>query len=287
MTTWSIPAKTFLVGEYAAIVGSPAILLTTAPCFQIALSDKPGLHGIHSESPAGHLWERCGPMGVGLEWHDPYQGCGGMGASSAQFLGAYLACMHVQKKMANQEDMLAAYMQHAWNGDGLRPSGYDVLAQSQQGCVYIDRQKSISHVFSWPFRDIAFVLLHTGKKLATHHHLKKMALPSQMSSLAIIVERARNAFLSMDSQGLIDCVNDYHWQLAQMDLVAEHSVDPIASFRARPDVLAVKGCGALGADVLLLLVPAKNQEALSHQLSTKGWTILATSANLYTGQALI
>ena len=287
MTTWSIPAKTFLVGEYAAIAGAPAILLTTAPCFEITLSDIPGLHGIHPESPAGRLWETFSPLDVGLTWHDPYHGSGGMGASSAQFLGAYLASMRVQKKAANQEELLETYRRHAWHGNGLRPSGYDVLAQSQQGCVYIDKQKALCHTFSWPFPDLAFILLHTGKKLATHAHLKTRDLPSQVSSLANIVDRAKNAFLRADSQRLIDSVNDYHCQLEHMDFVAEHSLNAMASFRELPDVLAVKGCGAMGADVILMLVPARREEAMCHQLITKGWSILATNTNLYTGQALI
>ena len=37
MITWKIPAKTFLVGEYAALTGACAIVLTTKPCFSFSL----------------------------------------------------------------------------------------------------------------------------------------------------------------------------------------------------------------------------------------------------------
>ena len=278
---WSIPAKTFLLGEYAAILGAPAIVVTTTPCFELSLTDLPGLHGIHPDSPAGRWWTQNGQSNVGLQWYDPYEGCGGMGASSAQFIGAYHASMSVHKKRASQEEMFAAYMQYAWSGEGLRPSGYDVMAQWLSGCVYLDRGHAICQLLSWPFPDLAFLLLHTGTKLATHHHLQSMELPSQVGLLGSIVDLAKGAFERADSHCLIDAVNAYHQQLTQMDLVALHSLQYITLFQQQADVLAVKGCGAMGADVLLLLVSKTRLSSVKDNLSTMHWRILATSESLY------
>lgn len=280
--TWSIPAKTFLLGEYAAIAGQAAIVLTTAPCFELSLSDKPGLYGIHPDSPAGKWWLQHGQPDMGLQWHDPYQGRGGMGASSAQFLGAYLASMP-----SAQYPLLDAYLQSAWQGEGLQPSGYDVIAQSQSGCVFINREKKQCDSYPWPFDDLAFLLLHTGQKLATHHHLQTAVLPSHINQLVAIVDEAKTAFECKASQGIIDAVNAYHEQLARMNLVTEHSMRSIEALKTQPDVLAIKGCGALGADVLLLLVPISQCLVLRQMLSQQGWHILATSDNLYTGKILI
>ncbi len=102
---WLIPAKTFLLGEYAALAGQSAVLLTTSPCFELSLSKEAGLHGIHPDSPAGRWWKENAQSEVGLQWHDPYQGCGGLGASSAQFLGAYLASMYLQKRDIQQQEL--------------------------------------------------------------------------------------------------------------------------------------------------------------------------------------
>ena len=278
---WAIPAKTFLLGEYAALAGGPAIVLTTSPCFELTLSDTPGLQGIHPASPAGQYWARGSHVSKGLHWHDPYQGRGGLGASSAQFLGAYFASMHLQNQAIHQQTLLDAYMQISRLGEGLPPSGYDVLAQSLSGCVYIDRQKAICQTYTWPFKDIAFILLHTGQKLATHHHLQTLDLPIQVDRLAVIVEQAKHAFECMDSQCLIDAVNAYHQQLAQMNLVAEHSLKHIKAFKEETDILAAKGCGAMGADILLLVVPTKKQLKLSKRLSSMGWNIVGTSTDLY------
>jgi mevalonate kinase len=283
---WSVPAKTFLLGEYAAMVGESAILLTTSPCFEVILSDKPGLHGIHPESPAGRWWLKQNHQTVGLQWHDPYQGCGGLGASSAQFLGAYLASTHVKGKVANHQEMFQAYLQSS-SGPGLQPSGYDVLAQSGHDCVYLNRQQAAYQIMTWPFKDIGFVLLHTGQKLATHQHLQTITLSRSMNELSVIVDRAKDAFLAADSQVLIDAVNSYHQQLTELNLVAEYSLQHVADFRKQADVLAAKGCGALGADVLFLLVPIKKQQSMRDQLTALGWNILATSDDLYSNSPLI
>ena len=138
--------------------------------------------------------------------------------------------------------------------------------------------------FTWPFQDIGFLLLHTGQKLATHHHLQTIKLPSQINLLASIVDMAKEALQHVDSHCMIDAVNAYHQQLAHLHLVAEHSIKHITFFQNQPDILAVKGCGAMGADVLLLLTPKLKLITTMRQLTAIGWDVLATSADLYDGK---
>ena len=278
---WSIPAKTFFLGEYAALGGLPAIILTTTPCFELTLTDEPGLVGIHPDSPAGLFWAKQPVFDKGLHWFDPYHGRGGLGASSAQFVGAYLASLYLKNEHSSQVDMLNHYFQCAWNGFGVRPSGYDVLAQSMQGCVYIHQQAAQYHAYPWPFKDLAFILLHTGEKLATHQHLQELTQPSQMTQLAAIVESARLAFDSSDSLGVIDAVNSYHQHLLQMKLVAPHTLSQIEYLKKQMNILAIKGCGAMGSDVILMLVPEAQLSAMCAQLEQDGSTILATSVQVF------
>lgn len=280
---WSIPAKTFFLGEYAAIAGAPAILLTTTPCFELTLTNEPGLQGIHPDSPAGQFWMQQRPTDKGLLWYDPYHGRGGMGASSAQWLGAWYASNQLQKKQITQQGMLDAYFQSAWQGVGVRPSGYDILAQSLHACVFIHRQQEQCETYAWPFTDLAFILVHTGEKLATHHHLQALTLTSQMSTLAEIVQSAKSAFESADSTQVIDAVNAYHQHLFKLDLVATHSLHLMELLQKNPDVLAIKGCGAMGADVLLMLVPQNRLKENCNHLRTMKMDILATSEDLYQG----
>ena len=282
---WSIPAKTFLLGEYAAIAGYGAIVLTTTPCFEVTLTKEAGLQGIHPASPAGLWWMQQPNRDSGLQWFDPYQGQGGVGASSAQFLGAYNASMYLQNKPVNHEEMLQAYWQCVTDNEGLRPSGYDVLAQSLKGCVYIDRQQDICKSYAWPFQELGFFLIHTRQKLATHHHLQAISLPKSLHRLTVLVEMGKEALSISDSLLMVKAINAYHAALTDMGFVAEHTLQHAAHFRAQNDILAVKGCGAMGADVLLLLVSTTTQERVRQQLLLKDWTILATQNELYNSAA--
>lgn len=276
---WSIPAKTFLLGEYAAVAEASALLLTTAPYFEVTLTEHELLEGIHRDSPGGLWWQQQPHHGKGLSWHDPYQGRGGLGASSAQFIGSYLASCFMHNNTPSLANMLQAYYQCAWNGTGLRPSGYDLIAQTQYGCVYINRQHNQIQTYSWPFKDLSFVLVHTGVKLATHHHLEETALPP-IEKLSAIVDKAKEAFDKANSNLLIQCINDYHIQLKQHHLVAQHSLELIDEYFSYPEVQAIKGCGALGADILLIITYASDSSSLKKKLAKKNSTLLGTEEDL-------
>lgn len=284
---WRIPAKTFLLGEYAAIAGEPAILLTTTPSFEMSVTEKEQENGVHKDSPAGQWWAHHRISNNHLHWVDPYHGKGGLGASSAQFLGAYLASCHLLQIRPGYSALLEAYYQCTWSGEGLRPSGYDILAQTQNRCVYVHRQQKKIQSFDWGFEDIGFILLHTGQKLATHCHLKNSALDYPLSPLVATVERAKQAFEQTNSEELIVSVNSYQQQLEHLGLVAAHSKEFVKAFKIQDEVLAAKGCGALGSDVILLIVPSECLQTKAFSLQQRGWTVLATNDNLYNGQPVI
>jgi mevalonate kinase len=282
---WQIPAKTFLVGEYAAIVGGAAIIITTSPAFELSIAANDVL-SIHPDSPAGKFWAHSG-LAQSIQWLDPYNGKGGLGASSAEFLGAYLAHCHLTQQEPNIEALLNAYHHFSWNGEGLRPSGYDVIAQSQQQCVYINRQKNIIKQYEWSFSDISFLLVHSGQKLPTHHHLQKTKLPDAITEFSDAAEHAALAFEANNSDLLINAINSYHQLLCKHHLIAPHSLAQLNTLKLELPILAAKGCGALGADVLLLIIPTKELNTYTQTLTNKGWTILASNNNLYKEQVLI
>lgn len=276
MKTWQLPAKTFLLGEYIAMMGGPALLATTSPYFELSLvEDGAGLlEGIHPESPAGLWWALNGDARHGLRWVDPYHGLGGLGASSAQFLGAYLAGCYVANKPVSKACMLEAYLQSAWLGHGARPSGYDVMAQFAKGIVFIDKNNAICESMTWPFNDISFLFAHTGQKLATHRHLQTLSLTDAIKPLGLLVEKGVQAFKQADSQGFIQAIDSYHHALAALNLVAPHTVALIEACRAFTDIKAIKGCGALGADIVLILISPEKKRLVSYQLETLGLVVL-------------
>lgn len=277
---WVIPAKTFLVGEYAALAGNSAILLTTTPCFKMTLTENQGLQGIHPESPAGKFWLAQHIDHHGLAWFDPYNGCGGLGASSAQFVGAWLASCDLRHLSVNKHALLESYHRYAWQGQGLRPSGYDVIAQSERQCVYINQQRQQYEIMAWPFDDLAFLLVHSGKKMATHHHLQEAALPDT-ESLSLIVERAKQAFLHQKANEIIAAVNHYHQALSEINLVAPHSIEQITTLKNRFDIAAMKGCGAMGADVFLMIDTVSHLQQIQQVLHNEDWQVLATTRQLF------
>lgn len=294
---WSIPAKTFLLGEYASVREESALIATTSPYFDIVLQEDKTLaepphssveaitqfasprQTIHPDSPAG-LWWIYQKSSQTLDWHDPYHSCGGLGASSAQFIGSYLASCSLINSSPTLKDMLEAYYQCAWNGQGLRPSGYDVIAQTLYGCVYINKKERKIKTYSWPFSDLSFLLVHTGKKLATHHHLQEAGLPKDVRHLSAIVDTAMESFEYNKGHLFIECINEYHCQLAELNLVAEHSLELINQLSHYPEVLAIKGCGALGADIVLIITSRMNRDILSNKVQLLNKKILATECNL-------
>ncbi len=278
---WQIPAKTFLLGEYSAVAESSAIIITTTPYFELSLSrQKNSATDIHPQSPAGLLWNEEKSPEYSLSWADPYNGRGGLGASSAQFLACYWAICHLNVKKPDLNTMLDKYYQSSWTGKGLRPSGYDVIAQSRQGCVYINKKNNVVQSFNWPFEDISFLIFHTGIKLATHHHLMETSLPAQIDDLSSLVDNAKNAFEQINSAKLINAINDYHQILFKLNLVAPHSLSIINSIKEDPEVLAIKGCGALGADIILVVTKQQDLQSIKEKLETNNYLILATNENI-------
>ncbi len=281
MMKWLIPAKTFLLGEYAAIQGHSAMLLTTTPCFEFGLGEKPGSERIHPDAPAMRWWNKTGLQHQAYYWIDPYQGLGGLGASSAQFVGAYCASHALLNQPLCIENIIADYLTCMDHHMGLKPSGYDVLAQMYEQCVYINQNNHQQQVYNWPFSDLNFILLRTGQKLATHEHLKNSTPTTSLEALNPLVHRAKLAFESKNSALLVDAVNQYHQALLQMNLVSTHSLDKIQELKHYSDILAIKGCGAMGADVLLILVKPEKSHHLIESLTQEGWKIIASNNQLY------
>ncbi|HVT63299.1 MAG TPA: hypothetical protein VHD33_07435 [Legionellaceae bacterium] len=279
---WTVPAKTFLVGEYAALRNQSAIILNTAPHFELKQIATPGLQGIHPDSPAGRWWSQAAMPDLGLVWHDPYQGLGGLGASSAQFLCVYQAWAAYRHLAVEPGQLLDDYQSLVGNEGGLVPSGYDVLAQYLQGhCVYLNRQDNVYRNYIWPFKDLSYILIHTQQKLATHTHLKTLDFTNAVEPLAAIVEQAKSAFDLGDGHMIVEAINHYHELLHHNGWVAAHTLTFIERIKSDINPLAIKGCGAMGADVILIIVPQSRIKECLQRLIAAHWLILTSSASLH------
>lgn len=274
---WQVPAKTFLVGEYIALHGGPALIATTAPYFTVDLQAGAGQVDFPVNSPAWNLWQKVEESRHNITFNDPYNGLGGMGASSAQFLGAFYASRQLLEREVSQAELLEEYLQVAWNGQGIPPSGYDVIAQHLGGCVHIEKNKNIYKSYTWQFSDIGFVLVHTQRKLATHEHLRGLGELGDLVGLAAIAEHALQAFKCSDSAGFIEAINTTYQELLSLNLVAEHTQQMLFELQKDADILAAKGCGALGADIILLITPVLELNSLVAKLQSADYKVIATS----------
>lgn len=288
---FSIPGKTFLAGEYLALHGGPALVFLSQPCFELAVRRGHGqLQGIHADSPAGKFIGKHAEYFAkfDLQFQDPYQGRGGFGASTAQFLAVYALWLH---KEASQQDMeklvdlkhlLEAYYEVAWNGQGQRPSGADLVGQFKGSLTFFDKRQGLISVKSWPFPDLEFFLIHTGHKVATHEHLQNLQnfdATSLEKSFAMI----RESFEKQESLSFIKGINSYAADLQALGFTYPETSLLLEGIKKVPGVRAAKGCGALGADVILAVTEKNHAQDMHQYCAAQKLSIVSSSGKISSG----
>lgn len=258
----SIPGKSFLAGEYLALNGGPAILLATAPKFELRVRKGSGWSpGIHKDSPAGKLIQKHAAYfnQFDLDFYDPHLGRGGWGASTAQFLGCYAllewqeAASIEGEKYFDTHKLLSAYKDLAWDGTGLPPSGADIVGQLRGGLTYFDKKQGQITQLKWNFDDLEFFLIPTGYKVATHEHLKSLNIVAT-ENLEVPLRKILEGLQAHNKELFVQGINAYAAELEMQKWVYSKTHELLQHYRSIPGVLAAKGCGALGADVILAVV---------------------------------
>lgn len=282
----SVPGKTFVVGEYLALKGGPSVLVCTEPRFVLNLfpkkskADSPAV--FHEQSPAGKFIKDHSKFFAhwDMEFHDPYGGIGGFGASTAQFALAYMAELIMREGELNSEDLkwdelLRDYHLYSYSGVGAPPSGADLIAQLTGGIALYDGRWINVQSVEWQFKDAGFLLFHTGQKLATHEHLKgELVIP--VEQLRPVAQLATDSLSKNDLVALSTAVQSYGEILEKNGYQAPQSGAKLSwlSQAARTSsgdspILASKACGAMGSDVLLVLY--KKGTEFSKAEDWRGW----------------
>jgi mevalonate kinase len=255
----SVPGKSFFAGEYSALNGGPAIMVATAPRFELKVTNGSGwMNGIHGDSPAGQLVKKHALFfnQFDLEFIDPHIGRGGWGASTAQFLTCYAllqwqnAAAVDSEKYFDTHQMLNTYRELAWNGHGLPPSGADLIGQLKGGFTYFEKRRGLITELRWPFEDLEFYLIPTGNKVATHEHLQGLTAIST-STLENYVRQVQDSLIKASKSDLIEGLNHFSKELELRHWTDPKTLEMLKTLNSIPGVLASKGCGALGADVVL------------------------------------
>lgn len=255
-------------------------------------------HPFHQDSPAGQWLNRLpsdlveAAVRDGLEYSvqfkDPFDGKGGFGASTAEFAGAWV----FRKLLENPKDWTAngsvvmnleghretvapSWKSERFGSNRFRDilddyrsttssgSGADLVSQVAGGISVWDARTDEMRRFSWPFQDLSFSLLMTGKKLATHQHLA--GLPSLESSILddmrFWVDEAVQSFAVEDADRLVASVRGFGKVLDETGRVADHTKLLLRDLADCSGIRAAKGCGAMGSDVLVVL---HDRTAASH-----------------------
>lgn len=297
----SVGSKVFLMGEYLALDGGPALLASLEPRFQMKVTKQntlpaaavSELANVSPLSPAGIFYQNNykALSQYQFEFQDPYAGKGGWGASSAQY--AMLAAFYYGQSTIQTEaqwnlDLHQVDQEYLKitreNTAGLPPSGMDVLAQLRGGLVFIDRNKGRLDNLIWPFNDISFLMFATGVKIATHTHLQNLynsdfgELPFE--ALRDSAEKFMMAFQKVQSKPLLTAFSEFREVLKRNHLEAESTTQWIEKLKPIHGVLSVKGCGALGADVILLLIDKNAETDIIQKLKTFGVQSVITKDQL-------
>jgi mevalonate kinase len=286
----SLPGKTFLAGEYLALSGGPALLAAVEPRFELVVekNNSKGENPFHADSPAGQLWLRHQSylQDFSLAFIDPHQRQGGFGGSTAEFA---LLHMFVQLKDSLWVGAQANFDLHGMLNDyratcAGRASGADLIGQVRGGITLFVRERGQIQNYPWLFSDIGFFLAKTGRKLKTHEHLLNLsAFPTE--GFANAMKAVEKSFLDFNSDIFIDGINAYAGELKKCGFVAEHT-GQLLSGLSHPDILAKKGCGAMGADVIAVFYRhSDRQMEVLENLDKLGLQVVATESSLSTGIA--
>ena len=289
--TLSVPGKTFLAGEYLALKAGPVLVFASQPRFELRVQKGQGaLEGIHLDSPAGQLVKAHQDYfsGFDLKFIDPYQGKGGFGASTAQFLTVYAmyswkdSVLHEPQKLLDIKSLLDTYQKFAWNGQGYPPSGADLVGQLKGGWTLFDKGMGKVSSLSWTLADLDMVLVHTGNKLATHEHLRGLAeFPEK--GLREVFEKIQEGLLEGKSEVFVGGVNSYAEALESLGLTCEPTLKLLAELRKVPGVKAVKGCGALGVDVVLIIFARNERKSLEQYLASQNLAVTTSRSQMSEG----
>ena len=266
----SCPAKTFVLGEYGVLDNGPAILFNTAPRFKCHISKgvKKSSIDFSKKSPASQ-WVKKNPVefsDVSLEWTDPFNGNGGLGFSAAQFniLYAYscflrgdsIEKIQPQKLWRNYREM---------KFEGWLPSGADVISQWVGGvCVFEQTPLSVESLTA-TFPEISFFVLKTGDQLNTHEYLKTLNLPD-VSDLKQIAQRGVDSMKSKKEDVFIDSIKEYGKALAEKNFITDKTKQILKKLSSIKEIRACKGCGAMGAETIILLFKKEDKEFVRSQI---------------------
>lgn len=268
----SCPAKTFILGEYGVLDGGSAVLINTAPRFRCIFSKnskETELPFFPKKSPVSQwvLSHRKEFKGLSLKWKDPYKGRGGLGFSSAQFnmlYGYSLILQGVSLDRISPQKLWRVYREMEF--EGWIPSGADVVSQWVGGVCLFQQNPLRVRSLILPLPSIECLIVRTGERLNTYEHLKDLKL-KDVSNLKELAQEGVRALESGNEMNFLKIVNEYGLALSHQGLVTKKTKDILQELKNFKEIEALKGCGAMGAEIIILFYKKEHDENLRKKLS--------------------
>ncbi len=271
----AIPGKTFLVGEYAVLVGGEALGIATKPSFILTAENA----DYHSDSAAG-LFCAINDIQFNSKVNNPY-GMGGFGQSTAEFIFAWFK---KNKKINSLTEIFNQYL-NLYNSEkliNLKPSGADLVTQIMGQITHFSNPVGKSKSVIWPFSELSFFVISTGLKIQTHEHLRQLDR-NQFSELPALSQNVIKAFFSENESVFLNELKRWSEKLNNLSLQHKDVLKIKNELELFPKIKFVKPCGAMGADVCLVFCAKFDKHEVKNYLLSREIKIQSDETQLAKG----
>ena len=122
-----------------------------------------------------------------------------------------------------------------------------------------------AEILHWPFKTISWSIYRTGLHSQTHQILTRIK-PDQAQIMSTLVTQTKTALDTIDEPLFINNIQSYH-QFMQQFQCYHPDLNPLwKHISSIHEVLAFKGCGALGMDTFIVLYHPDHEAKIHHQL---------------------
>jgi hypothetical protein len=242
--------------------------------------------GIPEGSPAQRWIQQRRPLleKWQIEFIDPYDGAGGLGASGAQFLLVHTLTTALQSSF--EKSVTGLDLRAIWNDYQVlsknEGSGADLLAQFAGGFAHIEMGALSVEAKAWPYPELGWCIVRTHQKVPTHEHLRALDRES-MSLLKAPSMECVQAFLSGPSEVFLGHLKTFAARLRELGLQAPTTLSLVNLLEKEEWCLLAKGCGALGADTVMFFYPTPERERVNGFLKRQRLSVIATPADVSYG----
>jgi mevalonate kinase len=284
-----VPGKTFLVGEYAVLLGGVSLGLATKPCFEYSI-DISNIEGsslspepivFHPNSPAGKFRTK-NNSNEKIYFKDQYSEMGvtgGYGRSTAEYFASITSSLLKQKK--SFFEILKDY-KNLHSDYSIKPSGMDLAFQFFGTVTLADQALNFYQNFDWKFETLDFYLISTGVKVNTHEHIANLDL-NKLKELPQLSNIVANSYSENKQDDFLYHMSQWCELLQSHNLTHSNTLE-LKNFLESHDVIKlVKPCGALGADVLIIFFDKINALSVKTHLVENNIKVCAHSSDLTNG----